>query len=66
MQCVIRYPDGRFQGYPGKLRGSTIHPKVEPLARARIYPEERVAKPSIAHKGGEVILVSVALLEPAQ
>lgn len=64
MQCVIRYPDGRYQGHPGKIRGATVHPKVDLLDKARIYPEEMSAKKSVAHKGGAVVAVSVALLSP--
>lgn len=66
MPCVIRYPDGRFQGYPRPFKGTTTHPKVEPLDKARVYADHGPAALSIAHKGGVVLPVAVVLLEPKQ
>lgn len=68
MAFVVRYPDGRFQGYPRsgsvKNRWSTkTHPLVDSLDDARIYPTKTAATNSIAHNGGAVVMVAVVLLE---
>jgi hypothetical protein len=64
---VIKYADGRFQGYPRSYPPKRKeHPKVESLEDARVYPTQTAAERSIAHKGGVVLHVAVVLLEPSQ
>ncbi len=63
---VIRYPDGRFQGYPSKTAGRRMHPRVEDFSQARTFTTRKAAAAAVTGVGGVPTPIVIILQEPPQ